>query len=134
MEEKKKNLLSELIYDEVEEFENLVPKVKRVVKVKKDGTPVIVCDRRRLSQSELITCYLIGKFFAKKLELTDTDTATNKELSKTLKMDERVVSARLKDLRDEGLVEQVARGEHKISTVNLESFLDKILEKIGEKE
>lgn len=126
--------MKELIYDDEEEFEKLVPKVKKVVRVKKDGTPIIVCDRRRLSQGELITCYLIGKFFAKKLELTETDTATNKELSRALKINERVVSARLKDLRDEEIVEQVARGEHKISTVNLESFLDKLLEKVGEKE
>ena len=126
--------LSELIYDEEEEFEKLVPKVKKIVRVKKDGTPVIVCDRRKLSQSELIACYLIGKFFAKKLELTETDITTNKELAKALKMNERVVGARLKDLREEAVVEQVARGEHKISTVNLESFLDKLLEKVGEKE
>jgi len=131
--EDKISSLSELIYDEDEEFEKLVPKVKKIVRVKKDGTPVIVCDRRKLSQGEMIACYLIGKFFAKKLELTETDTATNKELAKALKMNERVVGARLKDLR-EGVVEQVARGEHKISTVNLESFLDKLLEKVGEKE
>ncbi len=123
----------ELLYDEEEEFERLVPKVKKIVKVKKDGTPVIVCNKRTLSQSEQIMCYLIGKFFAKKLELTETDSVTNKELSQALKIDERVVAARLKDLRDEDLVEQVTRGEHRISTVNLESFLDKILEKIREK-
>jgi len=124
----------ELIYDEEEEFERLVPKVKKIVKVKKDGTPVIVCNKRMLSQNELIMCYLIGKFFAKKLELTETDSATNKELSQALKINERVIAARLKDLRDEDFVEQVTRGEHRISTVNLESFLDRILEKIGEKE
>ncbi len=129
-----KSKLKELIYDDEEEFEKLIPKVKKVVKVKRDGTPIIVCERRRLSQGELIACYLIGKFFAKKLELVETDTATNKQLSAALNIDERVVSARLKDLRDEGLVEQVARGEHKISTVNLELFLDKLLEKVGEKE
>ncbi len=123
----------ELIYDEEEEFERLVPKVKKIVKVKKDGTPVIVCNKRILSQNEQIMCYLIGKFFAKKLELTETDSAANKELSQALKIKERVIAARLKDLRDEELVEQVTRGEHRISTVNLESFLDKILEKVGEK-
>ena len=128
-----KNVLSELLYDEVEEFEKLVPKVKKIVRIKKDGTPIIVCDRRRLSKSELIVCYLIGKFFAKKLELVDADSATNKELSEALKINERVIAARLNDLRNEGLVEQVARGEHKISTVDLEFFLDKILEKVGEK-
>ena len=125
--------IEELIYDEEEEFERLVPKVKKVVRVKRNGTPVIVCDRSRLSQSDLIVCYLIGKFFAKKLELTETNTATNKELSEALRINEKVISARLKDLRDEGIVEWVARGEHKISTVNLESFLDKLLEKLGEK-
>lgn len=128
----KDNPLEELIYDDMEEFEKLVPKVKQIVRVKKDGTPIIVCNRRKLSQSELIACYLIGKFFAKKLELTETDTATNKEITGTFRINERVVGARLKDLRDEGILEQVSRGEHKISTVGLEDFLNKLLEKVGE--
>jgi len=122
----------ELIYDEEEEFKRLVPKVKKIVKIKKDGGPVIVCNKRILSQSEQIMCCLIGKFFAKRLGLTETDSMTNKELSQSLKIKERTIAARLKDLRDKDLVEQVTRGEHRISTVNLESFLDKVLEKIEE--
>ncbi|MCX7998245.1 MAG: winged helix-turn-helix domain-containing protein [Leptospiraceae bacterium] len=119
-----------MIYNEELEFEKLVPKVKRIVKIKKDGEPVIVCDTRKLSQNEQIVCYLIGKFFAKQLGLSKSDSASNREISETLGIKEKVVAARLKDLRDDGIVEQIVRGEHKISTVKLEEFLDRVLEKI----
>ena len=125
--------LEELIYDEEEEFEKLIPKVKKIVRVKKDGSPVILCDRSLLSHSELIMAYLVGKFFARKLEFVETDSVTNNELSKVLKLKNNVVHARLKELRNEGYVEQVRRGEHRISTVKLEEFLDRVLEKIEKK-
>lgn len=132
--EGKENPLSELLYDEEHEFEKLVPQVKQIVKIKKDGTPVIVCDKRKLTQTELITCYLIGKFFAKKLKLTEKDSATNREISNYLKISLSIVSARVKDLRDNEILEQVTRGEHKVSTIHLESFLNKLLEKVGERQ
>jgi predicted HTH transcriptional regulator len=122
--------LEDLIYDEEEEFERLVPKVKKVVMVKKTGDPVFVCDRNLLSTSEIIMVYLIGKFFAKKLGFVEEESATNDELHRSLKIKKNVLAARLNDLRKEGLVEQVARGKHKISTVKLEEFLDNVLQKI----
>ena len=126
------DILKRLIYDEELEFEKLVPKVEKVVKVKKEnGTPVIVCDEKKLSQKEKIMLYLIGKFFAKQLKLSETESATNKEIAKWLKLKENVVSARMSDLREEKLVEQVSKGEHKISTAKLDDFLDELLNKLG---
>jgi predicted transcriptional regulator len=41
------------------------------------------------------------------------------------------VGARIKELREEGLIEKVNRGEHKISTVKLEKFLDNLINKLS---
>jgi predicted HTH transcriptional regulator len=125
------DILKRLVYNEELEFERLVPKVEKVVKVKKNGSPVIVCDERKLSQWEIIVLYLVGKFFAKQLKFSETESATNKEIARAFRLKENVVSARMKELRDEKLVEQVSKGEHKISTVKLEEFLDELLNKLG---
>jgi len=120
--------LKELIYDEEVEFKRLVPKVKKLVRVKRDGTPVIF-DRDRLTQDELIMAYLIGRFFAEKLGFVDKNTATNKEISETLRLPEKVLAARLSELVKRGFVEKVSRGEHRVVLANLERFLDEFLNK-----
>ena len=120
----------ELLYDEEEEFEKIVPKVKELVRIdKKTGKPKIL-HQSELSQAEVIACYLIGKFFSKKLNLSETETANASEISKELGLPQKVVNARLNDLRKAGIVERVKRGEYKISVIKLEDFVNKVLEKI----
>jgi hypothetical protein len=132
MDEKtKKEMLQELTHDDDVEFAKLVPKVKQIVKIKPDGTPVIVCDPNKLSQQEQIIAYLTGKFFAKLVESAPVESASVKEMALALRIESNVIAARLVKLKDNMQVEQVARGEYKISTVSLEKSLDQILKKIG---
>ena len=132
MDEKiKKDMFRELIHDDDAEFAKLVPKVKQIVKIKTDGTPVIVCDRNKLSLQEIIIAYLTGKFFAKMIGSSVKDTAQVREMAQALREKDNTVSARLATLKDNMQVEQVSRGEYKISTVALEKSLDQILKKIG---
>ncbi len=73
---------------------------------------------------------MIGKFFSKKLNLSETETANASEISKELGIPQKVVNTRLNDLRKAGIVERVKRGEYKISVIKLEDFVNKVLEKI----
>ena len=73
--------------------------------------------------------YLIGRFFAEKLGFVDKNTATNKEISETLRLPEKVLAARLSELIKRGFVEKVSRGEHRVVLANLERFLDEFLNK-----
>jgi len=127
----RKELFRELIHDDDTEFAKLVPKVKQIVKIKTDGTPVIVCDRNKLSLQELIIAYLTGKFFAKMIGSSVKDTAQVREMAQALREKDNVVSARLVTLKDNMQIEQVSRGEYKISTASLEKMLDQIIKKIG---
>jgi hypothetical protein len=56
---------------------------------------VIVSDSEKLTQREIVGVYLIGKYFAKQLEISEDDSATNKEIAEGLRLNERVVGARL---------------------------------------
>jgi len=132
MDEKtKKEMLQELTHDDDAEFAKLVPKVKQIVKIKPDGTPVIICDINKLSQQEQIIAYLTGKFFAKLVGAATVESAQLKDIAQALRLSNNVVAARLVRLKDNMQVEQVSRGEYKISTVTLERTLDQILKKIG---
>ena len=124
-------MLKELIHDDNVEFEKLVPKVKRIVKIKPDGTPIIICDMTKLTRQEQIFAYLTGKFFAKLVEVSQKDSAQVKEISEYLRTDGNIVAARIVELKDNRWVEQVSRGEYKISTVSLEKNLDQILKRVG---
>jgi hypothetical protein len=126
----KKEILKAMIFDEDEEFRKLISKAKNIVKVKKNGEPVILAVKGNLTKGEIIACYLLGKYFSKELGLSETVSATNEEISKATGIKKTVVGARLGDLKKDSLVEVVGRGEHKISFVNLEEFLDKILAKM----
>ncbi len=130
-EETRKTMLLELTHDDDIEFAKLVPKVKQIVKIKPDGTPVIVCDLSKLSQQEQIIAYLTGKFFAKLVGATPIESTQVKDIAQALRLENNVVAARLVKLKDNMQVEQVARGEYKISTVALEKSLDQIIKKIG---
>jgi translation elongation factor P/translation initiation factor 5A len=127
----KKKILEDLMYDEDLEFERVVPKVKKLVLIKKSGEPVIVSDNEKFSQKEIIAVYLVGKYFANQLELTEDNSATIKEIAGGLRLKESVVGARIKELRDEGIIERVSKGKHRISTVRLEKFLDGLLNKLN---
>ena len=132
MEDKlKKELYKELTHDDDAEFAKLVPKVKQIVKIKIDGTPVIVCDPNKLSQQDLIVAYLTGKFFAKIIGSSPKDSAQLKEISQALRLGSNLISARLVTLKNNMQVEQVSKGEYKISTAPLEKMLDQIIKKIG---
>jgi hypothetical protein len=132
MDEKtKQEMRRELTHDDNIEFEKLVPKVKKIVKIKPDGEPVIVCDINKLNQQEQIMAYLTGQFFAKIIDASPSETSKIKNISAALRMDSNVISARLATLKDNMQVEQVSKGEYKITTVSLEKTLDQIIKKIG---
>ena len=126
----KKDILKRLIYEEELEFENLVPKVEKLVKIKKNGSPVIVCNENKLTQKEIMMLYIIGKFFAKQLGLSETESAFNKEIAEAYGLKDNVVGARITELKDDKYIEKISTGEHKVSTVKLEEFLDKLLAKL----
>jgi len=132
MDEKiKKELLQELTHDDDAEFVKLVPKVKQIVKIKTDGTPIIICDPNKLSQQDRIIAYLTGQFFAKIIGSSPKETAQVREIAQALRLDNNIVSARLVTLKDNMQVEQVSKGEYKISTASLEKLLDQMIKKIG---
>lgn len=120
-----------MIFDEEEEFRNLVGKAKLIVKIRKsNGTPILL-HRDKLTNEEQIACFLVGKYFAKEMKMTDNSEATVEEISGSLNLKKEVVRARSSDLVSKEIVLRTTRGKYEISLIKLENYLDNLLKKIN---
>ncbi|SRR6266487_1649412 len=118
-----KEILSSLLTDEAETLNRLVAKAQRVFKInKRTGEILLLPPRSKLTDRQLIAVYLLGRYFASKLELTQADSLTFDDLRKLSNLEEGSITARLSDLRKEGLVETGERGIYRINYQSLESF------------
>ena len=128
-----KEILEKLLIDERETLKRLVEKSEKILRVdKKTGDTVIIAPRSKLTDRQLISIILLGRYFSNKLNLVPSEVMTIDEIAQKLNIDKDVVSARLSDLKRERIVEMVSRGEYRISHANADTMLDEISEKIGE--
>src|SRR5437660_3665743 len=125
-----KQILSSLLTDESETLNRLVQKAQLVFKInKKTGEVLLLPPRSKLTDKQLIVVHLLGKYFASKLELSPNDSLSFDELRKLTSLEESSISARVSELRKEGLAETGERGVYRINYQSLESF-GSILEEI----
>ena len=118
-----KEILSSLLTDETESLSRLVTKAQRVFKInKKTGEVLLLPPRSKLTDKQLIIVQLLGKYFASKLELSPTDSLSFDELKKLTSLEESSISARVSELRKDGLAEAGERGVYRINYQSLESF------------
>ncbi len=118
-----KEILSPLLTDETETLNRLVAKAQRVFKInKKTGEILLLPPKSKLTDRQLIAVYLLGRYFASKLELTQADSLNFDDLRRLCNLEESSITARLSDLRKEGLVESGERGVYRINYQSLESF------------
>lgn len=127
-----KRIYEELLIDKKQKVENIVKKAKDLIGIDKEtGDVVIMVSRSKLRDEDLIGLHLIGKFFASELGLSESPSATVKELSEKTGIKQAVVSARLHDLKLLGYVRSPRRGEHEFIFSRMSEFLDSIRERIG---
>lgn len=128
----KKKVLERLLIDKEEKLETLVSKAQDIVGIdRKSGEPVILVPRSDLTDRQLICSYMIGKYFSKELGLAETATVTTGELAENLSLGLKVASARVSELKKDGNVRSVSRGEHLIIFPGIEALLDDIRKSIG---
>lgn len=119
-----------LLHDDTEEFKKIIPKVVKLVKIKSDGTPVLVADKSKLTNAEQILCYYIGKFYSFLMNKTSSEAATNEEIASFLRIQPKLVNPRVSELYADRKIEKVSRGSYKISTVNLDKLVEELISKL----
>jgi len=133
MTEEERKILEPLLIDELEALRELVKRAEKLLRINKHtGDPVILIPRETLSQKDLIALHIAARYFAFKLGLTSTDSITIEELKKKTGINnDKLIAARVSDLRKEGIVEFVKKGVYRVSLPNLVKYLDQLGEKYG---
>ena len=98
-----------------------------------DGKIIFKIDRSRLSISDQILLYLLGKKLAYEAKLTGTDSCSLLELSRELGVNEKLVSARLSDLIKAGKVERLEKGIHRIHLMVINEVINRLEGALSEK-
>lgn len=118
-----KELLSSLLTDPRETLKRLITKAERVFKIDRDtGIVILLPPKTRFTDRQLVAIQILGRYFACKLELHKNDTLSLEELNKLTQLEESSLSARLSELKRDGLVESAERGSYRVAYHNLESF------------
>ena len=122
----RKKVLEGILIDEDAIFRTLVEKAKKIFGLNTRGDIIFLVPRDSLTQRQLISVYLIGRLFAKELEISDSEVATADDLSVFIGTDKKSVAARLHDLKKEHIVESPGRGQFSISISGADKILDEI--------
>ncbi len=115
-----------LVVDEEEVFGRVLSRVEQLLMLDTEGAIHVRGSKADYTQRHLVGLYLIGRKFAQLAGLSDTDIATADELAGFTGTSAGAVSARITELKSEGVVESIRRAEWRIRYARLESLLDEI--------
>jgi predicted transcriptional regulator len=122
----KKWIEDEMTIDIESELLKHKEKVKNLVQLTKTGD--VILKQTDLTTKQKVLVYLIGKTYSKVADYTQNETATNKEIIETLSLPEGTVKNVLFDLRNEGIVNSLESGVHRIRVANIGLALSKYFE------
>jgi len=129
----KRKIIEEMTVDYGSALEKNFELAKQLIRITKDGK-IDVLFKDKLTGTENISLYLIGKLYAKEAELTPTNDAGNKELMDELGVPRGSVLPWLKDLRDANKIKTITKGKYTYHTIALnvvEKTLKEILNKVS---
>ena len=127
----KQRIIEEMSVDYADTLEKNFDLAKRLMKITTSGT-VDVQNKKSLTGKDQILLYLIGKIYAKKAELSETESVGNEELMIELGIKKGSVLLWLKELRDSGKIKTMKESNKAYHTVPL-NLIEKILKEIGNK-
>lgn len=127
----KRKIIEEMTVDYGSALEKNFDLAKQLIRITKDGK-IDVLFKDKLTGTENISLYLIGKLYSKEAELTPTDDAGNKELMDELGVPKGSLLPWLKELRDENKIKTNTKGKYAHHTIAL-NFVEKTLKEILKK-
>lgn len=113
-----KEILRKLLVEEkdiIKDLANLVERAKNIFVIEKSSGRVIFKDFGKLSDPQRISALLIGRYFAKKLELLEDSSLGVSEIAQSLGRPKTALSGPLKDLSTKGFVEKLSNRKYDIA-------------------
>lgn len=122
----KQEILRKMLIDEDAMFERLVERASELFKIDKSGNVVFLVPASQLTQRQTIALVAAGRYFAAELGVLESDTVTADTLLPYVDTDKKAISARLADLKKEGVVQNVERGAFRVSILGIGKILDEL--------
>ncbi|MFH0748498.1 MAG: hypothetical protein V1915_01045 [Candidatus Bathyarchaeota archaeon] len=111
------------------DFGILLKSLEGIVAITPEGL-ILTIPREKIGEREVILLNLIKKSVAYQLSKSEKDSVSIADLLQATGGKPSSTAARLSELVDMGWVDRVGRGEYKITTYGLKSFLENVLPKI----
>jgi len=102
-----KDILKDILVSEEDAIQNLseiVNRAKKIFVLEAKSGKIIFKNYSKLTNPQRISAVLIGKYFAKRLNIVNNNSMENSELSEVLNIPQTTLSAPLKALKTKGLI------------------------------
>lgn len=122
----KQDILRRILIDEDAMFERLVERASRLFKIDSSGNIVFLISSSKLTHRQTIALVSLGRYFGAELGLLGEDSVTADSFLPYVDTDKKTVSARLAELKKEGVVQSVERGRFRVSVLGIGKILDEL--------
>ena len=127
----KQRIIEEMTVDHSSSLEKNFDLAKQYIRITKDGK-IDILVKDKVTGTDQVLLYLIGKLYAKEAGLTPADDASNKELLAELGIPKGSLLPWLKELRDRNRILQVKKAKYKHHSISI-NFVEKTLQNIEKK-
>jgi len=125
-------ILRTLFVSEKEILRRVVEKARRLIGIDEiSGKTVITAERSKLRDKDLVYLVVLGRYFSYKLGLSSSDAINTDEVTQESGLRKDIASARLHDLKSEGVIEATSTATWKAVYARAEESIDGILSKVG---
>jgi hypothetical protein len=111
------------------DLESLLKDLEGIVAITPEGL-ILTVPREKIGEREVILLNLVKMSVAYQLSKSDKDSFSIADLLKATGGKPSSTAARLSELVDLGWVDRVGRGEYRITTYGLKSFIETVLPKL----
>ena len=96
-----------------------------------EGKVVILVDKRRLPDRDIIMLGLVGAYLGYRLGSLPKETLSSAEIRQLLEKSSKITSTRLSELKRQGWVERTEDGEYRATPLGIIKFREKRLPRIS---
>jgi predicted transcriptional regulator len=119
-----KDLIKKYLVKDEEDIKDVIKELQEYIYITSNGNIRFTDKGKKLDKIYKIALYMAAKDLAYKAEIVNNNTTTLEEVSEQLKIDKKIVSARVSDLIDKSIVERVGEATYKIASYN--TLLEKL--------
>ncbi len=112
------------------DLERLLKGIKGLIAFTPEGPVTNVSKEKLGGERNVIILHLVKAYVGYQTKRLEKDSLSNAELKAVTSGRSGTVAARLSELTSLGWVERVGRGEYRLTTLGVQSFLDEVLPRI----